>query len=102
MPTPAVTVEAQPAGCVDSILVTCKLRSGVWRLHADHGLAPIRRSVTRLHAVPARQPPLGEHLPGSSPPHGHARMAVAGLSQGGGVGRPAVEVGGDQIHNFPT
>ena len=37
MKQPAVTVEALPAGYGDSLLLTCKLRSGVWRLLVDTG-----------------------------------------------------------------
>jgi hypothetical protein len=42
MPNPAITVEALPAGYGDSILVACKLRSGVWRLLVDRPAAGLR------------------------------------------------------------
>ncbi len=37
MAAPAVIVEALPAGYGDSLLVTCKLRRGVWRMLVDTG-----------------------------------------------------------------
>jgi len=37
MATPAVTVEALPAGYGDTVLVTCQLATGVWRLLVDTG-----------------------------------------------------------------
>jgi hypothetical protein len=54
MAMPAVTVEALPAAYGDSLLVTCALRSGVWRLLVDTGTDECWPSLkARLAQLPA-------------------------------------------------
>jgi beta-lactamase superfamily II metal-dependent hydrolase len=54
MALPAVTVEALPAAYGDSLLVTCALRSGVWRLLVDTGTDECWPSLkARLAQLPA-------------------------------------------------
>jgi hypothetical protein len=54
MATPAVTVEALPAAYGDSLLVTCALGSGVWRLLVDTGTDECWPSLkARLAQLPA-------------------------------------------------
>jgi len=54
MTAPAVTVEALPAGYGDTVLVTCALGSGVWRLLVDTGPDECWPSLKeRLAQIPA-------------------------------------------------
>lgn len=56
MAVPAVTVEALPAGYGDCLLVTCKLRRGVWRLLVDTGPDECWPTLKeRLAALPANR-----------------------------------------------
>ena len=54
MALPAVTVEALPAGYGDSVLITCALGTGVWRLLVDTGPDECWPSLQqRLEQIPA-------------------------------------------------